>query len=55
MPPPRLACPFAIYLGARDADHTHPLRNEEEGSQVFDYLRRFELELENSGEKQPPH
>ncbi len=83
MPPPRLACPFAIRVGyrgavikslamnerqqahidyflerieywgrlkrddtlarmlaARDADDAHPLRSEEEGSQVFDYLRR---------------
>lgn len=29
----------ARMLAARDADHTHPLRIEEEGSEVFDYLR----------------
>ncbi len=32
-------------LAARDADHAHPLRTEEEGSEVFDYLRRLEQEL----------
>jgi hypothetical protein len=31
-------------LAARDADHAHPLRSEEEGSQVFDYLRLLEEE-----------
>jgi hypothetical protein len=34
----------ARMLAARDADHVHPLRNEEEGSEVFDYLRRLEEE-----------
>lgn len=34
----------ARMLAARDADHTHPLRSEEEGSEVFDYLRRLEQE-----------
>ena len=28
-------------LAARDADDAHPLRDEEEGSEVFDYLRRL--------------
>ncbi len=32
----------ARMLAARDADHTHPLRTEEEGTEVFDYLRRLE-------------
>ena len=32
----------ARMLAARDADLTHPLRSEEEGSEVFDYLRRLE-------------
>jgi hypothetical protein len=32
----------ARMLAARDADHAHPLRSEEEGSEVFDYLRRLE-------------
>lgn len=32
----------ARMLAARDADHVHPLRTEEEGSEVFDYLRRLE-------------
>jgi hypothetical protein len=32
----------ARMLAARDADFTHPLRSEEEGTEVFDYLRRLE-------------
>lgn len=39
----------ARMLAARDADHTHPLRSEEEGAEVFEHLRR--LEREQSGEK----
>jgi hypothetical protein len=35
---------LARMLAARDADHAHPLRSEEEGSEVFDYLRRLERE-----------
>jgi hypothetical protein len=31
-------------LTARDADHTHPLRSEEEGTEVFEHLRRLEQE-----------
>jgi hypothetical protein len=34
----------ARMLAARDADHAHPLRTEEEGTEVFDYLRRLEVE-----------
>jgi len=34
----------ARMLAARDADLAHPLRSEEEGSEVFDYLRRLEEE-----------
>jgi hypothetical protein len=34
----------ARMLAARDADHRHPLRSEEEGAEVFDYLRRLEEE-----------
>jgi hypothetical protein len=34
----------ARMLAARDADHEHPLRNEEEGAEVFDYLSRLERE-----------
>ena len=34
----------ARMLAARDADHAHPLRTEEEGSEVFDYLRRLDEE-----------
>jgi hypothetical protein len=34
----------ARMLAARDADHKHPLRNEEEGTEVFEYLRRLEEE-----------
>jgi hypothetical protein len=32
----------ARMLAARDADYAHPLRSEEEGSEVFDHLRRLE-------------
>ena len=32
----------ARMLAARDADHAHPLRSEEEGQEVFEYLRRLE-------------
>ena len=32
----------ARMLAARDADNAYPLRSEEEGSEVFDYLRRLE-------------
>jgi hypothetical protein len=35
---------LARMLAARDADDAHPLRNEEEGSEVFEYLRRLEYE-----------
>ena len=34
----------ARMLAARDADLRHPLRSEEEGAEVFDYLRRLEEE-----------
>jgi hypothetical protein len=34
----------ARMLAARDADHAHPLRSEEEGSEVFEHLRRIEEE-----------
>jgi hypothetical protein len=34
----------ARMLAARDADQRHPLRSEEEGMEVFDYLRRLEEE-----------
>lgn len=34
----------ARMLAARDADHAHLLRTEEEGLEVFDYLRRLEQE-----------
>ncbi|MET0623878.1 MAG: hypothetical protein ABW250_12910 [Pyrinomonadaceae bacterium] len=34
----------ARMLAARDADRAHPLRTEEEGTEVFDYLRRLEEE-----------
>jgi hypothetical protein len=32
----------ARMLAARDADHAHPLRSEEEGAEVFEYLSRLE-------------
>lgn len=34
----------ARMLAARDADLAHPLRSEEEGSEVFEHLRRIEEE-----------
>jgi hypothetical protein len=42
----------ARMLAARYADHAHPLRSEEEGSKVFDYLRQ--LEREKSAEESRP-
>ena len=41
----------ARLLAARDAGHSHPLRSEEEGSEVFEHLRL--LEQDQSGEKTP--
>ena len=38
----------ARMLAARDADHAHPLRSEDEGSEVFDYLRRLEEQEETA-------
>lgn len=35
---------MARMLAARDADEAHPLRSEEESTEVFDYLRRLESE-----------
>ena len=32
----------ARMLAARDADHAHPLRTEEEGMEVFEHLRWLE-------------
>jgi hypothetical protein len=32
----------AKLLAARDADEAHPLRTEEEATEVVDYLRRLE-------------
>lgn len=40
----------ARMLAARDADHAHPLRTETEGSEVFDYLRRLELQQKTGKE-----
>jgi hypothetical protein len=34
----------ARMLAARDSDYSLPLRSEEEGAEVFDYLRRLEEE-----------
>ena len=34
----------ARMLAARDADHEHPLRSEEEGAEVFDLLCRLDQE-----------
>ena len=35
----------ARLLAARDADEAHPLRNEEEATEVVEYLWRLEREL----------
>lgn len=40
----------ARMLAARDADHAHPMRNEEEATEAFDYLRRLERE-QSAGRK----
>lgn len=42
----------ARLLAARDADAAHPLRTEEEATEVVEYLRR--LELEQSAEEHRP-
>ena len=34
----------ARMLAARDADEAHPLRSEEEATEVVEYLRRLEQE-----------
>lgn len=39
----------ARMLAARDADQAHPLRTEEEATEVFDYLRRLEREQAAGG------
>jgi hypothetical protein len=41
----------ARMLAARDADHAHPLRSEEEGQEVFEYLRRLERR-QDAGERE---
>ncbi len=38
------ACTTARLLAARDADEAHPLRSEEEATEVVEYLRRLERE-----------
>jgi hypothetical protein len=42
----------ARLLAARDADEAHPLRTEEEATEVVEYLRR--LESEQSAEESRP-
>ncbi|MET0623601.1 MAG: hypothetical protein ABW250_11525 [Pyrinomonadaceae bacterium] len=44
---------MARMLAVRDADHVHPLRSEEEGSEIFDYLPQ--LVLEQSAERSRPY
>ncbi len=46
----RPACSTARLLAARDADEAHPLRSEEEATEVVEYLRRLgrEQSAENS-------
>ena len=41
----------ARMLAVRDADHKYPLRSEEEGAEVFDYLRRLEEEERQAASK----
>jgi len=36
--------PTARLLAAREADEAHPLRTEEEATEVVEYLRQLELE-----------
>lgn len=38
------ACSTARLLSARDADEAHPLRTEEEATEVVEYLWRLERE-----------
>ncbi len=38
------ACSTARLLAARDADEAHPLRTEQEATQVVEYLSRLERE-----------
>jgi len=38
------ACSTARLLAARDADEAHPLRTEEEATEVVEYLQRLERE-----------
>ena len=38
------ACSTARLLAARDADEAHPLRTEEEATEVVEYLWRLERE-----------
>jgi hypothetical protein len=45
---------LARMFAARDADDAHPLRNEEDGSEVFDYLRRLERESPRGVEPPAP-
>jgi hypothetical protein len=40
----RPASSTARLLAARDADEAHPLRTEEEATEVVEYLRRLERE-----------
>lgn len=41
----------ARLLAARDADNTYPLRTEEEGTEVFEYLNRLERERAASSDR----
>jgi hypothetical protein len=38
-------------LAARDADHAHPLRTEEEAAEVIEYLRQFDQDQGAEGPK----
>ena len=42
----------ARMLAARDADEAHPLRSDEEATEVVEYLRRLEREQASEGTTQ---
>lgn len=44
-------CSTARLLAARDADEAHPLRTEEEATEVVEYLQRLEQEQDAENAK----
>lgn len=49
------ACSTARLLAARDADDAHPLRSEEEATEVVEHLRRLEMEQPTPTQLNSPH